>query len=121
MSKVQATYLKTPPAQANGVTAEKPSFNVAKIVEDVIAEVTLRGDAAVRQYSEKFDKWSPSSFRLSEDDIKNIMAKVEPQVIKDIKTVQQNVRTFAEAQMASMKEFEIEIQPGVYVHPLPHT
>ena len=113
MSKIQATYLKTPPAQQNGVTSEKPSFNVGKIVEDVIADVTLRGDAAVRQYSEKFDKWSPPSFRLSSEDIKNIMSKVDQQLIDDIKQVQKNVRTFAEAQLGSMKEFEIEIQPGV--------
>ena len=111
MSKVQATYLKTPP-QLNG-TAEKPSFNVAKIVEGVIADVTSKGDAAVRQYSEKFDKWSPPSFRLSQEDIEKTISEVDPQTITDIKQVQSHVRVFAQAQLASLKEFEIEIQPGV--------
>jgi histidinol dehydrogenase len=113
MSKIQATYLKTPP-QLNGTAGEaKPSFNVAKIVEDVIADVTSQGDTAVRQYSEKFDKWSPASFRLSKEDIEKTIAEVDPQTVKDIIQVQSNVRKFAEAQLASMKEFEIEIQPGV--------
>ena len=109
-----ATYLKQPPQQVNG-TAEKPTVNVTKIVEDVIADVTAKGDAAVRQYSEKFDKWSPESFRLSAADIEKTIAEVDPQTIADIKEVQKNVRVFAEAQLASIKEFEIETQPGVYV------
>lgn len=111
-NKTPATYLKQPAPQVNGAS-EKPSFNVAKIVEDVIADVTANGDAAVRQYSEKFDKWSPPSFRLSSEDIKSIIAKVDAQTIKDIEQVQSNVRVFAQAQLASMKEFEIETQPGV--------
>lgn len=113
-NKTPATYLKQPAPQVNGAS-EKPSFNVAKIVEDVIADVTANGDAAVRQYSEKFDKWSPPSFRLSSEDIKSIIAKVDAQTIKDIEQVQSNVRVFAQAQLASMKEFEIETQPGVFL------
>lgn len=110
---MQATYLKTPPAQQNGVASEKPTFSVAKIVEEVIADVTARGDAAVRTYSEKFDKWSPPSFRLSQEDITRIIGTVDEQTIKDIEQVQRNVRKFAEAQLGSIKEFEIEMQPGV--------
>ena len=112
-NKTPATYLKQPEPQVNGAGEAKPSFNVAKIVEEVIADVTANGDAAVRQYSEKFDKWSPPSFRLSAEDIQKTMAEVDEQTIKDIKEVQKNVRVFAEAQLASIKEFEIETQPGV--------
>ena len=36
-------------------------------------------------------------------------------MIKDIKEVQRNVRTFAQAQKDSLKEFELEIQPGVFL------
>lgn len=113
-SNIQATYLKRPSTKS-GTEAASPAFNVAQIVQDVIAEITAKGDSAVRQYSEKFDKWSPPSFRLSEEDVKNTMALVDPQTILDIKEVQKNVRVFAEAQLASMKEFEIETQPGVFL------
>jgi len=57
----------------------------------------------------------PESFKLSAEDIKSIIAEVDPQIIKDIKQVQSNVRTFAEAQKAALKDFELEIQPGVFL------
>jgi histidinol dehydrogenase len=40
---------------------------------------------------------------------------VPEQTLKDIKEVQANVRAFAEAQKNSLKDFEIEIRPGVHL------
>lgn len=100
-----------PPQQANGTTA--PGLDVASIVQGVIDDVKERGDAAVREYSEKFDKWSPPSFKLSDDEIQKIIATVPKQTLEDIKTVQSNVRAFAELQKASLKDFEVEVRPGV--------
>lgn len=91
------------------------SVDVAAIVRQVIDDIRKNGDAAVRQYSEKFDKWSPSSFRLSSEQIEECLKHVPQQVITDIKEVQHNVRTFAQAQKDSLKDFEIEIQPGVHL------
>ncbi len=54
-------------------------------VEAIIADVRSRGDAAVRELSERFDKWSPPSFRLSEDDIRALVGRVAPTTIDDIK------------------------------------
>lgn len=102
-------------AKPESATLQTPNFDVAGIVKGVIDAVRKNGDAAVREYSEKFDKWSPKSFKLSEEDIKRIIAEVDPQIIKDIKQVQSNVRKFAEAQKASLKDFELEIQPGVFL------
>ncbi|MGP3769709.1 histidinol dehydrogenase [Streptomyces sp. SDT5-1] len=86
---------------------------VRETVSGVIADIRERGDVAVREYSSKFDNWSPESFRLSAEQIEEIVASVPQQVIEDIVTVQRNVRAFAEAQMDSMREFEIETLPGV--------
>jgi histidinol dehydrogenase len=82
-------------------------------VKGVIDTVRQQGDGAVRRYSEQFDKWSPVSFELSKEDIEQVIAELPEQVIQDIKTVQANVRKFAEAQKDSLKEFELEMAPGV--------
>jgi histidinol dehydrogenase len=89
--------------------------DVSSIVDGVIEDIRNNGDAAVRKYSEKFDSWSPKTFRLSEAEIDEIIASVDPRLINDIKQVQENVRVFAEAQKASLREFELEIQPGVFL------
>src|SRR5437667_7367568 len=82
-------------------------------VEAIIADVKARGDAAVRELSERFDKWSPPSFRLSDDEIRALIAKVSPQTIDDIKFAQAQIRNFAEIQRASLRDVEVETLPGV--------
>ncbi|KAL4864248.1 hypothetical protein BDV12DRAFT_176471 [Aspergillus spectabilis] len=94
-------------------TAGAPQVDVSSIVRGVIDDVRASGDAAVRKYSEKFDKWSPASFKLSPADIEASIAQCSEQTIADIKQVQSNVRAFAQAQKDSLKDFEFEIQPGV--------
>ncbi len=93
----------------------KDLAGVCKVVESVIADIRENGDSAVREYSSKFDNWSPGSFRLSDEQIAAIIADVPEQVIEDIKFVQSQVRRFAEAQLASMREVEIETLPGVFL------
>jgi sulfopropanediol 3-dehydrogenase len=87
--------------------------DVADRVHAVLEDIRARGDAAVRQYSEKFDDWSPDSFRLGPDEIRRITAGVSETVLDDIRFVQQQVRTFAQAQRDSMHDIEIETLPGV--------
>ncbi|KAI6080192.1 histidinol dehydrogenase [Hypoxylon rubiginosum] len=106
-----ARHIKTAGLVANTATSQK----VSDIVKGVIDDIRTNGDKAVRTYSEKFDKWSPSSFKLTESEIQECISKVPAQTIADIKEAQKNVRTFAEAQRASIKDFEIEIQPGVFL------
>lgn len=108
-----ARHLKSP---AVGATASfASSQKVADIVTSVIAAVRKDGDAAVRSYSDKFDKWSPSSFKLSDAQIQECISQVLPQTIADIKEAQHNVRVFAQAQRDCIKDLEIEIQPGVFL------
>jgi len=92
---------------------EAADAKVRSIVESIIAAVAKRGDAAVREMSERFDKWSPPSFRLSEDEIAALLDKVAPQTIEDIKFAQTQIRNFAEIQRGSMRDVEVETLPGV--------
>ncbi len=88
---------------------------VSETVRSVIADIRSRGDAAVREYSERFDRWSPESFLLDAEEIERIIAGVPQQVIDDIATVQANVRRFAQLQRDSLTEFEVEMAPGVHL------
>src|SRR3954452_23480089 len=81
--------------------------DVRGTVETIIADVRRRGDSAVREYSERFDQWSPDSFRLSEDEIARCLADVPAQVLEDLRFCQTQVRTFAEAQRATLTDLEI--------------
>jgi sulfopropanediol 3-dehydrogenase len=94
---------------------EKKEFlqQVKTTVENIIEDIESNGDKAVAQYSEKFDKWNPKSFRLSADDIAKCYEEVEDSVIEDIKWAQAQVRNFAQIQRDSMKDVEVETLPGV--------
>jgi sulfopropanediol 3-dehydrogenase len=86
---------------------------VKEIVENILMDIETRGDAAVRQYSEQFDKWTPKSFRLSKSDIESCYSALTEQDIEDIRWAQEQVRNFARIQRASMQDVEIETLPGV--------
>src|SRR5437868_4661328 len=92
---------------------DEADAKIRNTVESIIADVARRGDAAVREMSERFDKWSPPSFRLAADEIAALVAKVAPQTIDDIKFAQAQIRNFAEIQRASLKDVEVETLPGV--------
>jgi sulfopropanediol 3-dehydrogenase len=107
---VKIRYLKTSkPVEAQAEIA----LNVRDTVEAIIANVAKNGDAAVREYSEKFDKWAPTAFRLSDAEIAACVASLSEQEIGDIRFAQAQVRRFAEAQKASLHDVEIETLPGI--------
>ena len=106
------TYLKKPDAVDTTIASRD---EVAATVGAVIADIRANGDAAVRQYSEKFDKWSPASFRLSQTQIDEIIATLPEQVLADIEFVQTQVRNFATKQRESITDFEVETLPGVFL------
>src|SRR5437899_4816114 len=94
-------------------TEDEADAKIRTTVEGIIADVKARGDRAVRELSERFDKWSPPSFRLSDDEIRALIAQVSPQTIDDIKFAQDQIRNFAEIQRQSMKDIEVETLPGI--------
>ena len=82
-------------------------------VREMLDDLRENGMDAVRKYSQKFDDWNPSRFELSEQQINEAIAKCDEQLIRDTEFCQNNVRTFAEAQLATMQPLEVEISPGV--------
>jgi sulfopropanediol 3-dehydrogenase len=86
---------------------------VRETVESILAQVEEKKDAAIRELSEKFDKWSPKDFRLSPQDIERAIAQVGKRDIEDIKFAQAQVRNFAQKQRETMLDLEVETLPGV--------
>src|SRR5579863_7225768 len=89
------------------------SAQVRKTVEAILAEIAARGEAAVREYSEKLDKWSPASFRLTEKEIADCIRELPQQVVDDIRFAQEQIRNFALKQRAALRDVEVETIPGV--------
>ena len=105
-----ATYLK------HGMDADtkmKSDARVRATVEDILADIEARGDVAVREYSERFDSWSPDSFRLSREQIDACYAELSDREKEDIAFAQTQVRNFAQVQRDSMRDVEVETHPGV--------
>jgi sulfopropanediol 3-dehydrogenase len=90
-------------------------LKVRALVEAMLENVTQNGDAAVREYSEKLDKWSPESFRVTKEQAEEIIASLPQQVIDDIKFAQTQIRNFAQIQRDSIKDVEVETLPGVFL------
>ncbi|HEX6266127.1 MAG TPA: histidinol dehydrogenase [Burkholderiales bacterium] len=84
---------------------------VRATVEGILADVRRRGDAAVREYSEKFDKWVPR--KLNDGELKAILSRVAPSTLEDIKFAQAQIRNFAQHQRAAIRDIEVETLPGV--------
>src|ERR1700680_4048401 len=89
------------------------SLQVRKTVEEILGDIAAHGEKALRQYSEKFDHWSPSSFRLSASEIEDCVRTLPRQVVEDIQFAQTQIRNFALVQKAALREVEVETLPGV--------
>ncbi len=86
---------------------------VAAVVDEIVSAVAAEGDAAVRRYSARLDGWEPEAFRLTTDEIAASLDRVPAQVLDDIAFGQEQVRSFARAQRATMMDLEVETLPGV--------
>jgi sulfopropanediol 3-dehydrogenase len=86
---------------------------VRETVEGILGEIEARGEAAVRDLSQKFDNWAPANFRLSEQDIERAISQVAQRDLDDIKFAQAQVRNFAQKQKETLRDLEVETMPGV--------
>src|SRR5579864_5167703 len=86
---------------------------VRETVEDILAQVDERKDLAIRELSEKFDKWSPKDFRLTPVEVERAIAQVPKRDLEDIKFAQAQVRNFAQKQKETLRDLEVETLPGV--------
>ncbi len=99
-----------------GISLEASKSDGAKvkgIVEGILADIEKRGDAAVRELSEKFDNWAPERFKLSDAQVQECIDSLPDSTIEDIKFAQTQIRNFAQAQLDSMNDIEVETLPGV--------
>jgi sulfopropanediol 3-dehydrogenase len=100
----------------NSKTAEgklEIQAQVRTTVETILADILARGDAAVLEYSKKFDHWSPASFRLSAGEIEECVRALPSRAIEDIRFAQKQIRNFAQIQKGALREVEVETLPGV--------
>ena len=98
--------------------AERPAEDLSQVretVRQIIEKVRREGEDAVRYYSEKFDKWAPASFKISEDDMRSAKDKLPATMVADIDFCQAQIRNFAQEQMKRLADFEVETMPGVWL------
>ncbi len=87
-----------------------------KTVEDIIDTVIEKGDAALRDYSEKFDGCVRESLRVSQAEIDAAYKQMDPQDIEDLKEALGNIRAFAEAQRGTLSELrDFQPKPGIFL------
>ncbi len=97
---------------------QKPKEDLTAVrdtVAEIIDRVRSEGEAAVRFYSEKFDGWTPKSFKISHDEISAAKDKLAPRMVEDIEFCQKQIRNFASEQMKRLVDFEVETMPGVFL------
>ena len=104
------SYVKAP--SRDQVSDNKP---VEALVSEILKNVRERGDAAVREYSETFDKATLSVFEVTDDEREQAVRELAPQTRQDTEFAIANVRQFAEAQLGTILPLEIETLPGVHL------
>ncbi|MEM8687852.1 MAG: histidinol dehydrogenase, partial [Pseudomonadota bacterium] len=102
------TYLKK--ATKTAATGEEET---RKIVENMLAEIEAGGEDVARSYGEKLDQYS-GEIIATEEAIAGADAKLTEQLKDDIRFAHERVKKFAEAQKASISEFETELSPGLW-------
>ncbi len=99
-----------------GRTEEQSESDAARVqstVSNILADISKRGDDALREYSQKFDQWAPESFRLTDEQIQACIAQLSQGQLDDIRFAQEQIRNFAQLQKDSMRDIEVETLPGV--------
>ena len=88
-----------------------PTVDVAGIVSDIIDNVRARGDAALYEYCEKFDKAKLDSLQVTPEEIEEALSLVEPRFVEILKTAADNIRLFHEKQVRN--SFILNDRPGI--------
>ncbi len=94
----------------------KIEFENISSVSEIINDVRKNGDAAVREYSQKFNDGIINEFRLTDKEIKSAIEQVDEATLKTIKFAISNVKEFAQAQINSIKELEVNINGNTLGH-----
>ncbi len=98
---------------ASADTVATEDAKVRSLVEQILADIGSRGDTAVREYSIRFDRWTPAAFRLDREQIDACYRQLPDQAVADIRFAQDQVRNFARIQRDALRDVEVETLPGV--------
>jgi len=93
-------------------TAQTDETQTREIVVNMLDDIKENGEAAVKKYAEKLDKWT-GDFIITPDDIETAAASLDQRTKDDIQFAYEQVYNFAKQQRESMLEFETELSPGV--------
>lgn len=93
-------------------TPDTETENARKVVDEMLARIEAGGEAAVREYARKLDGWS-GEIVMTAEEIERRTRSIDPDVKRDIDFATAQVRRFALAQRESMREFSIEVHPGL--------
>ena len=100
-------------SDSNNASEDKSS--IEETVRSILNDIRKRGDAALEHYSGYFDNWKPENFRLSLEEIDTAISKLSASEIEDIRFAQNQIRNFAQKQLETMNELEVETLPGVFL------
>ena len=85
--------------------------NVSAAVDAVLAEVRQRGDAALKEYTRRFDGVELEDLRVTEEEIESAWASLDPDFIRTLEMAAENIRHFHERQVH--KDFALTDRPGI--------
>ena len=88
---------------------------VSGLVSTILQEVRLKGDSAVRAYSQEFDQITLDEFEVKDADRMAAVAALDPQTRADTEFAIDNVKRFAQAQLATILPLDVEPLPGVFM------
>ena len=98
------------------VRSEEDNRNLRETVAGIIGEVRGRGDAALREYNEKFDGCTRESLRVSREEIDAAYKELGEQELADLKAAHHNIGAFANAQRQTVKPLDnFSPEPGVFL------
>ena len=104
----KVTHLKAPKRDADTDNRE-----IEATVRDIISAVRTRGDAAVREYGNAFDKVDVAAFEVTDEERAEAVRNLDPQTRQDTEFAIERVRAFAQAQLGTILPLEIEALPGL--------
>ncbi len=84
-----------------------------ELVEEIIKEVKMKGDDAVRYYARKFGDYCGRSFKVTPKQVKEAYELVDPETITTLNEAIKNISFFAEAQFKMLKDFELLIEGNI--------
>ena len=104
----KVTHFKAPKRDADTDNRE-----IEATVRDIISAVRTRGDAAVREYGNAFDKVDVATFEVTDEERTEAVRNLDPQTRQDTEFAIERVRAFAQAQLGTILPLEIEALPGL--------